>query len=103
MYGIRVHTEFAAAVRERNLPGIGRAGVEQSYDAEGLARYGLDGSIRTDVVLRNDAEKIIAIYDVKTGNATMSPAREARIRAFTRVGREVPVIILRAVRRTAPR
>jgi len=98
VYGIRVHAEFANAVRARNLPGIGKAGVEQSFDAEGLARYGLDGSIRTDVVLRNEAGKIIAIYDVKTGKAAMRPAREAEIRDFTKVGPDVPVIILHAVR-----
>ena len=98
VYGIWVHAEFARAVRERNLPGIGKAGVEQSFDAEGLARYGLDGSIRTDVVLRNEAGKIIAIYDVKTGKAAMSPAREAEIRDFTKVGPDVPIILLRAVR-----
>jgi hypothetical protein len=90
-------------VRAQNLPGIGTNGVEQSFDAEGLARYGLDGSIRTDVVLRNEKQQIIAIYDVKTGNATMRPVREAEIRAFTRVGRDVPVIILRAVRGAGPR
>jgi hypothetical protein len=98
VYGIRVHAEFANAVRARNLPGIGKAGVEQSFDAEGLARYGLDGSIRTDVILRNEAGKIIAIYDVKTGKAAMRPAREAEIRDFTKVGPDVPVIILHAVR-----
>jgi hypothetical protein len=57
--------------------------VEQSFDAEVLTRYGMDGSIRTDVILRDDERKIIAIYDVKTGNATMRPAREAEIRAKT--------------------
>src|SRR5216684_5807028 len=98
LYGVIVHAEFARAVRARNLPGIGTVGVEQSFDPDGLARYGLDGSIRTDVVLRNEQRQIIAIYDVKTGNATMEPAREAKIRAYTRVGREVPVIILHAVR-----
>jgi hypothetical protein len=72
--------------------------VEQSFDPDGLARYGLDGSIRTDVVLRNRKDEIIAIFDVKTGNATMAPVREAKIRAYTRVGRDVPIIIMRAVR-----
>jgi hypothetical protein len=97
-YGVRVHKEFADAVREQDLPGIGIKGVEQSFDAKGLARYGLDGSIRTDVVLRNDEGKIIAIYDVKTGNATMGPTRAEEIRAYTRVGTDVPIIILHAVR-----
>jgi hypothetical protein len=98
LYRIAVHKAFADAVRARNLPGIGRAGVEQSFDLDGLARYGLDGSIRTDVVLRNREGVIIAIYDVKTGNATMRPSREAKIRKYTKAARFVPVIILHARR-----
>lgn len=103
LYGIRVHTEFAAAVRSQNLPGIGTDGVEQSFDANGLSRYGMDGSIRTDVVLRDDSGNIIAIYDVKTGKATMGPIRAEEIRAYTRVGTEVPIIILHALRGTSLR
>jgi hypothetical protein len=98
LYGVIVHAEFARAVRAMNLPGIGIEGVEQSFDAQGLATYGLDGSIRTDIVLRNSEGIIIAIYDVKTGNATMSSPREAKIRAYTRAGRDVPVIIMHAVK-----
>ena len=88
LYGVTVHAEFARAVRAKNLPGIGLDGVEQSFDWTGFVRYGLDGSIRTDVVLRNKKGDIIAIFDVKTGNAIMTPAREAKMRAYTRVGRE---------------
>jgi hypothetical protein len=77
--------------------------VEQSFDPDGLARYGLDASIRTDVILRNAKGEIIAIYDVKTGAATIGPVREAKIRIFTRVGRDVPVIIMRAIRPSGPR
>ena len=98
LYGILVHAAFARAVRDLDLPGIGQKGVEQSFDWKGLARYGLDGSIRTDVVLRNRAGNIIAIFDVKTGDATMAPAREATIREFTGVYADVPVIIMRARR-----
>ena len=99
LYGINVHTEFAHAVRALDLPGIGRAGVEQSFDINGkIARYGLDGTIRTDVVLRNRNNDIIAIFDVKTGNAIMEPATEARYRLQTKVGPEVPIFILHAVR-----
>jgi hypothetical protein len=103
LYGVLVHAEFARIVRARNLPGIGSAGVEQSFDPDGLARYGLDASIRTDVILRNAKGEIIAIYDVKTGAATIGPVREAKIRTFTRVGRDVPVIIMRAIRPSGPR
>jgi len=98
LYGIAVHKAFADAVRAKNLPGIGIEGVEQSFDLQGLARYGLDGSIRTDVVLRNEEGTIIAIYDVKTGNAVMRPSREAKIRRYTKVSPEVQLIILHARR-----
>jgi hypothetical protein len=97
LYGIMVHTAFAREVRARNLMGIGVAGVEQSFNMVEIVYYGARG-IRTDVVLRNHEGRIIAIFDVKTGNATMEPAREADIRRHTGVGPHVPVIIMRAVR-----
>jgi len=84
LYGIAVHKAFADAVKAKNLPGIGIKGVEQSFDLQGLADYGADGSIRTDVVLRNQKGVIIAIYDVKTGNATIRPSREAKILKYTK-------------------
>lgn len=98
LYGIAVHKAFADAVKAKNLSGIGIEGVEQSFDLQGLARYGLDGSIRTDVVLRNREGVIIAIYDVKTGNATMRPSREAKILKYTKADPFVRVIILHAKR-----
>jgi hypothetical protein len=98
LYGVLVHAEFARVVRARNLPGIGSKGVEQSFDMDGLTHYGADGSIRTDVILRNERQQIIAVFDVKTGNATMGPPREAKIRSYTKVGPDVPMFILRAIR-----
>jgi hypothetical protein len=97
-YGVDVHTLFARTVRALNLPGIGKEGVEQSFDAEGEARYGKDGSIRTDVVLRNKQDRIIAIYDLKTGNAVVRPPRAKELRAMTRAGPDVPVIELHSIR-----
>jgi hypothetical protein len=97
-YGVDVHFAFATAVRALNLPGIGKTGVEQSFDKEGEARYGKDGSIRTDVVLRNDKGNIIAIYDLKTGNAIIRPSRAAELRAKTGSGPDVPVIELHSER-----
>jgi hypothetical protein len=97
-FGTAVHTEFARAVRALNLPGIGRDGVEQSFDADGLAHWGADGSIRTDVVLRNRKGIIIAIYDLKTGDAIIRPSRAKELRTITRAGSDVPVIELHAVR-----
>jgi hypothetical protein len=97
-FGTAVHTAFAAAVRKLNLPGIGTTGVEQSFDKDGLANYGQDGSIRTDVVLRNRRGIIIAIYDLKTGNAIIRPSRARELRAMTDSGPNVPVIELHAAR-----
>jgi hypothetical protein len=97
-FGTAVHTEFARAVRTLNLPGIGRIGVEQSFDKDGEARWGADGSIRTDVVLRNPKGIIIAIYDLKTGNAIIRPPRANELRTMTGAGSDVPVIELHAVR-----
>lgn len=97
VYGIMVHTQFGHEVRAGNLTGIGKAGVEQSFNLKQIVNYGAPG-IRTDVALRNQAGDIIAIFDVKTGNATMDAAREADIRRHTGVGPHIPVIIMRAVR-----
>ena len=97
-YGVQVHTVFARIVRALSLPGIGTLQVEQSFDKNGEAKYGADGSIRTDVILRNKKGLIIAIFDLKTGNAIISPSRARELRAMTRVGPEVPVIELHSVR-----
>ncbi len=98
LYGIAVHKRFADEVRARNLPGIGRVGVEQSFVKTLPTRYGLEGSIRTDIVLRNENDVIIAIYDLKTGGATMRPSREKKIREYTNVSPDVRLIIFHAVR-----
>jgi hypothetical protein len=97
VYGIMVHGAFGSDVKSQNLPGIGRDGVEQSFSLGDVARYGLDGSIRTDVVLRNINSpngEPIAIWDVKTGDARLSGSRVQEIRDQVRIGREVPVIEL---------
>jgi hypothetical protein len=102
-YGTEVHYAFAKTVRAMNLPGIGATGVEQSFDKEGEAHYGKDGSIRTDVVLRNEERNIIAIYDLKTGNATIRPPRAEELRVMTGAGPDVPVIELHSTRGPARR
>ena len=97
-YGRIVHEAFALAVRLGKFRGIGFFDVETTYSLELNPRYGSKGSIRTDVVLRNDAGDIIAIYDVKTGGATIKPKRAAELRAKTRVGVNVPLIELHVLR-----
>ena len=99
LYGILVHTEFAIAVRALKLPpDLGTLEVEQSFQRSGPARYGQRGSIRTDVILRNAQGVIIAIYDVKTGDAEMRPSTEQRYREYTSVSPAVQIFILRARR-----
>jgi hypothetical protein len=93
-YGILVHIAFAAAVRSANLPGIGYRDVETTFSLEPDARYGSKLSIRTDVVLRNAAGEIIAIYDVKTGDADLGPKRVKALQAKTRAAPGTPVIQL---------
>ncbi|MGV3635684.1 MAG: hypothetical protein ACO1NY_15155 [Pseudorhodoplanes sp.] len=100
LYGIAVHTAFANIVRLQNLPGIGFFDVETTFSLLPDFRYGSRGSIRTDVILRNEAGDIIAIYDVKTGDSTIRPNRAAELRANTQVGPNVPIIELN-VRRGA--
>jgi hypothetical protein len=80
IFGIRAHVEFGRRVEELNIPGIRDKGVEQSFSLGGAARYGLEGSVRTDVVLRDREGIPIAVYDLKTGNARLTPSRVREIR-----------------------
>jgi hypothetical protein len=105
VFGIRVHTDFGRRVEELDLPGIGKKGVEQSFrfDFPNFVRYGLEGSIRTDVALsdpKNPARGPIVVYDLKTGNAVLTASRAAEIRnAFDKVlngeQERLPIIVLR--------
>jgi hypothetical protein len=94
VYGVAVHTNFATSVRAADLPGIGPKGVEQSFKLEEVVKYGVAGSIRTDVVLRNVAGEVIAIYDVKTGGAALSASRADQLRSHVGAGPYTPVIEL---------
>lgn len=76
-YGTKIHTLFAAAVRAPGIPGVE---VEQTFPA---GPYGSTDSIRTDVILRDESGKIIAIYDLKTGGASLEPRRVKELRAKT--------------------
>ena len=88
-YGVAVHTAFAAAVKAQKLPGIAPSDVETTFGGD---YYGAKQSVRTDVVLRNDAGDVIAIYDVKTGEKGIEPMRAATLRSKIGVGNEVPII-----------
>lgn len=70
-YGKQVHYDFGDAVKEAIRSGDlrGDIRVEHTYpEGQGLG-YGSKGTIRTDVVLRNELGEVIVIYDVKTGGA----------------------------------
>ncbi|HZP68918.1 MAG TPA: hypothetical protein VFB29_03150 [Pseudolabrys sp.] len=94
-YGRAIHYDFANAVRSENLRGVGREGVEQTFGSDPDqrdVRYGTKGSIRTDVTLRNDSGDVIAIYDVKTGDARLGPRRVQELRNKTGASPGIPII-----------
>jgi hypothetical protein len=94
-YGQVVHQKFAEAVRAAHIPGIAYNDVETTFSLEDGARYGSPDSIRTDVVLRDEGGEILAIYDVKTGRAGLSPARIQELFTKTRAGPNTKIITLR--------
>src|SRR5713101_5469915 len=93
-YGTAVHLAFALQVKLARLPGIKASDVETTFGSEPDARYGTKHSIRTDVVLRNDAGDIIAIYDVKTGEKGLSRKRLRELLDKTGAGPGTPIIQL---------
>jgi len=93
-YGTLVHLAFATDIRWQDIPGIGSDGVEQSFSLGDAARYGSNGSIRTDIVLRDDNDKIIAVWDVKTGNAELTDARKQEVRDELKLSPNVPIMML---------
>jgi hypothetical protein len=85
-FGTAVHVDFANRVKKLDLPGIGKDGVEQSFrlglDLKDSIRYGFPGTIRTDVTLRDPKDprqRPIAVYDLKTGYAVLTPRRVEEI------------------------
>jgi hypothetical protein len=98
LYGTLVHLAFAADVRWQDIPGIGHDGVEQSFRLGDIVRYGLSGSIRTDVLLRDDNDKIIAVWDIKTGNAVLTDARIREIQDQLRLSDDIPIFALHRCR-----
>jgi portal protein len=94
-YGTKIHTEFADAVKAEGLPGVE---VEQTFGSDPNATYGTKGSIRTDVLLRDATGTIIAIYDVKTGDARLEPRRVRELRVKTGTTSDTYVFELSAER-----
>ncbi|GEP01124.1 hypothetical protein [Methylobacterium haplocladii] len=100
-FGTAVHLGSAEAVRALDLPGIGKHGVEQSFSLGGLVRYGLADSVRTDFVKRNGrgpTAPIMAVWDIKTGGARLTPTRVRQIRSELNIGDDSPVIELHVIK-----
>lgn len=96
-YGILVHAVFGLEVRLKGLQGVGD--IERTFSLEDAdPYYGFAGSIRTDVTLRNIQGDIVAIYDVKTGNARMSQRRADELREKTGAASGTPVFELNVTR-----
>jgi hypothetical protein len=105
VFGTAVHFDFGTRVRSLDLPGIGQTGVEHSLSPDndakyGDAEYGDAGSVRTDVLLLDRFGRALAIYDVKTGNAKLTPKRMQELRHAAGAG-DIPVIELRLIDLTA--
>jgi hypothetical protein len=92
IYGRLVHEDLKMQLRFGAVPGIAVGDVEPTFGGAGT--YGSKGSVRPDIVLRDDGGDIVAIYDFKTGNAEITIERAARLRAAAGVGPTVPVIEL---------
>jgi len=93
-YGKQLHYDFGDAVKSAIRSGElrGNIKVEHTFPEAREIRYGSKGSIRTDVVLRNELGEVVAIYDLKTGGAYLDAKRVAQLRAKTNSGLNVPVI-----------
>jgi hypothetical protein len=93
-YGKQIHYDFGdavkAAIRKGELQGDIK--IEHTFPDQEPFRHGSKGTIRTDVVLRNELGEVIAIYDVKTGGAYLDVKRVAQLRAKTSTDLRVPVI-----------
>ncbi len=96
-YGTLVHGLFAVEVGLNGLPGVGD--IERTFSLDDAdPSYGLAGSIRTDLTLRNIQGDIVAIYDVKTGDTPLSRARANELRAKTGAAPDTPVFELNVTR-----
>ena len=81
----------------RRLESLGNSNLttEQSYRNEQVVNYGERGSVRLDVV-EGDINAPEAVYDLKTGGATLTEGRIAQIRANLPEGyQDIPVIEIR--------
>lgn len=89
-YGTRVHTAFEAEVQGLNQ-GLS---TEISYLNGTVVPRGTAGSVRLDVV-NGPLNAPVSIFDLKTGSATLTPARIQQIQSHIPGGANVPVFPVR--------
>jgi len=92
VHGTRMHTEFSKQVSQISK---GRLKTEVSYKNGQVVPRGTRGSVRVDV-LRGRLDKPREIWDLKTGNARLTPQRIQQIRRH--LPRECQNIPIREVR-----
>ncbi len=88
VFGTKVHSEFKAQV-----DALGRSDLhtEVSYKNGRVVPYGTKGSVRLDVVEGGETSPT-AIYDLKTGSASLTQARIQQIKSHLPAGYQyVPV------------
>jgi RHS repeat-associated protein len=90
VYGTQVHVAFQAEVEAMNNSALR---TEVSYLNGAEVPYGTQGSVRIDVGQYSADGQIQAVFDLKTGSATLTPARIQQIQQA--VGSQVPVTIVR--------
>src|SRR5262249_27866562 len=94
VFGTRAHVEFQRRLMGLNIPGIGKDAIEQNFSLGDAVQYGLAGSVRTDIVLRDERGIPIAVYDLKAGYGKLTRSRVREIQDA--VGQpNIPVIELR--------
>ena len=91
VYGTNVHTAFQAEVDALGNPSLF---TEQSYLNGEPVDYGTPGSIRVDVG-EGTVDQPTAVYDLKTGSATLSPGRIFQIQSNLPGGSNIPVIVVK--------
>lgn len=93
-YGTVFHHEFAQRVRRSGIPDLT---AEVSFNDKMEVPYASPDSVRTDVVLRNYKDgvpSVTAIWDLKTGNATLTASRAREIRQKAGATEDTPLIEL---------
>jgi hypothetical protein len=93
VFGTLAHDRFAKKIAALDLPGIGEDGIEQSWSLGDLVDYGISGSKRTDIYLKDEFGRPIAVYDLKTGNAHLTAARVREIQKAVGID-DIPVFEL---------